>query len=140
MRRILFTCMILTSFIVGCKEPVDTPHFVVVSGNGGRPILAIRLRDDSRCSVWYVDDGGGMIGSEIKGTLAKEVNEYFMARLSSRRVSSDATIVLQKDAYGDAKVADEYRNVESVVKSIPPRSEDLKAVSREIVEMLHADD
>jgi hypothetical protein len=86
MRHMLLAGIVVSSVIVGCVKSVDTPHYVVVSGNGinrGQPILAIRLRDDCRCSVWYVDEKGGMIGDEVKGTLAKGVNDYFKARLSS---------------------------------------------------------
>lgn len=139
MRHMLLAGIVVSSVIVGCVKSVDTPHFVVVSGNGinrGQPILAIRLRDDCRCSVWYVDEKGGMIGDEVEGTLAKGVNDYFKARLSSRRLSSEATIVLQKDANGDIQIADEYRNIESVVLSIPPRAEGREKVSQEIAEML----
>lgn len=135
MCRILFVCMLLTSIVAGCKRTVDTPHFVVVS-NHGQPILAIRLRANCRCSVWYVDEKGGMIGDEIEGALTKAVDEYFKMRLRSRRCSSDATIVLQKDVDGDSQIVDEYRNIESVVQSIPPRAEDIKRVSQEIIEML----
>ena len=142
MRCILLVCMVIVSVIVGCAKSVDTPHFVVVSGNGKhvKPMLAIHLRDDCRCSVWYVDGKGCMIGDAVEGTLTKEVSEYFKARLRTRRLSSEATIVLQKEANGDAQVADEYHNVESVVQSIPPRTEDIQRVSQEIAEMLSKKD